>query len=409
MRLTRIEIFTAILLLSFPLGLCAQTDSELRKHVIIIYDNYIPNKYQKLWRDIPQKLDSLLSSFVMPKLSEKDYISVVNYGLGTGDNSFDSYTTNTVAWETYATFSRNLRIWNYWDWRHVMRHSNEGEKFSLLTGAKFYALHALYNKNDGKAANKVYILDITDEQYNGNDDYKAEFNRFLEKQIELGYETLNYNEYRRTILAVSNNYEFTFIKDTVLMRGSEKPYKASLFEITPSNPNLKSVIDYPYDLGLKRVPGGFRVSPDYRIIDSTYQIRKIQAFSVCGNDTIDRATKIEKGKTVGDSIKVVFKAWLEPKDTIFSGLVLSPYDENFRSLTVTVNLPLPERKKILGFIPLYDWMWWLFPNDADSMVAIWTGVLIFLLCMLVTYILRKIIIAKSSYTPDDHSINISHT
>ena len=97
MRLTRIEIITAILLLSFPLGLCAQTDSELRKHVIIIYDNYISDKYQKLWRNIPQKLDSLLSSFVMPKLSEKDYISVVNYGLGTGDNSFDSYTTNTVA------------------------------------------------------------------------------------------------------------------------------------------------------------------------------------------------------------------------------------------------------------------------------------------------------------------------
>ena len=48
-------------------------------------------------------------------------------------------------------------------------------------------------------------------------------------------------------------------------------------------------------------------------------------------------------------------------------------------------------------------------ENPDTMVGIWTGVLIFLLCMLVTYILRKIIIAKSTYTPDDHSIYISHT
>ena len=46
--------------------------------------------------------------------------------------------------------------------------------FSLLTGAKAYALTTVPSK-DGKMVNRTYLLMVTDDNYNGNDDYNKEF------------------------------------------------------------------------------------------------------------------------------------------------------------------------------------------------------------------------------------------
>ena len=420
MRLTRIKIFTALLLLCCPLGLYAQLDSELRQHVIIAIDQY-PTQDSGT-----NRLEETPGSTVIPLihkcldslLTANDYVSIVHFGIGTQDSSFDQYATCISPWEKFSTFCQRLNSGN---WLQMAQNKgrNRGECFSMMTGAKLYSLLSLFGKNEGKQNNKTYLLMITDNQYNGGGDIDAEYVHF-EGLDHYKNPNLSRTEFFKTCLAVSEKYNFNWLGRTIIRPHSRYPYQLVLFEVIPSSSfSLNSVIDYPANLGLQRVRGAYQIHFNYRNISEKYHVRKLEVLIKKTDGSYVNFEKTEDTGTIdvkfpinesnGNMIEVKLRGWLEQKDSIYSGLVLNPYDENFRSLTVTVNLPLPDRKKILGFIPLYDWMWWLFPNDADSMVAIWTGVLIFLLCMLVTYILRKIIIAKSTYTPDDHSINISHT
>ena len=64
MRLTRIKIFTTVLLLCCPLGLYAQLDSELRRHVIIAIDQY-PTQDSGT-----NKLDATPATTVIPLLRQ---------------------------------------------------------------------------------------------------------------------------------------------------------------------------------------------------------------------------------------------------------------------------------------------------------------------------------------------------
>ena len=323
-----------------------------------------------------------------------------------------------MPWENFSVFRQRLNSGN---WLQIAQNKgrNRGECFSMMTGAKLYSLLSLFGKNEGKQNNKTYLLMITDNQYNGGGDIDAEYVHF-EGLDYYRNPKLSRADFFKTCLAVSEKYNFNWLGRKIITPHSRYPYQLALFEVIPSSSfSLNSIIDYPANLGLQRVRGAYTMKFSYRNISDKYHVKKIEILikkadgnyiqkEYTGNDgKVDVMFPIKDSE--GSMMEVKLRGWLEQEDSICSGLVLSPYDENFKNLTVTVNLPLPERKKILGFIPLYDWMWWLFPNDADSMVAIWTGLLIFLLCMLVTYILRKIIIAKSTYVPDDHSINISHT
>lgn len=420
MRLTRIKIFTAVLLLCCPLGLYAQLDSELRRHVIIAIDQYPTQDSgtNKLDATPATTVIPLLRQYLDSLLTDSDYVSVVHYGIGTQDPSFAKYATCATPWENFSAFRQRLNSGN---WLQIAQNKgrNRGECFSMMTGAKLYSLLSLFGKNEGKQNNKTYLLMITDNQYNGGGDIDAEYVHFEGLDYHRN-PNLSRADFFKTCLVVSEKYNFNWLGRKIIIPHTRYPYQLALFEVIPSSSfSLNSIIDYPANLGLQRVRGACTMKFRYRNISDKYRVKKIKILikKADGNyiqkEYTDDEGKVDVELPVKDSersmMEVKLRGWLEQEDSIYSGLVLSPYDENFRNLTVTVNLPLPERKKILGFIPLYDWMWWLFPNDADSMVAIWTGVLIFLLCMLVTYILRKIIIAKSSYTPGDHSINISHT
>lgn len=420
MRLIRIKIFTAVLLLCCPLGLYAQLDSELRRHVIIAIDQYPTQDSgtNKLDATTATTVIPLLRQYLDSLLTDRDYVSVVHYGIGTQDPSFAKYATCTTPWENFSAFRQRLNSVN---WLRIAQNKgrNRGECFSMMTGAKLYSLLSLFRRNEGKQNNKTYLLMITDNQYNGGGDIDAEYVHF-EGLDYYRNPNLSRADFFKTCLAVSEKYNFNWLGRKIIIPHTRYPYQLALFEVIPSSSfSLNSIVDYPANLGLQRVRGAYTMKFNYRNISDKYHVKKIEILvKKSDGNYIQKEYTGDDGKVdvmfpINDSegcmMDVKLRGWLEQKDSIYSGLVLSPYDENFKNLTVTVNLPLPERKKILGFIPLYDWMWWIFPNDADSMVAIWTGVLIFLLCMLVTYILRKIIIAKSTYTPDDHSINIIHT
>ena len=389
----------------------AQTGKELRKHVIIALDRY-PGKYpltdaSKMVPRLNEILDDILSS-------EQDYVSVVNYSLGINDSTFNKYTTCTVNWSPSKVFFVTMA--NYWPEVAYLQHSNKGAPCSMITGSKYYSFRALYDKNEGKGANRTYLLQVTDGVFNGDNDYQTEFQR--------GYKGINgildYAEFRETIISITENYHFKLLKEYPI----KGEYKAILFEVTPNQTTLNSVLNYPAYLGIHRVRGGYRIEFDYNNVTvdsqnphSGYKLHRLEISPKKNGEVIktEAFTKdachvsidIDGDDVSGDTLQVEMRAWLEPKDDIYSGLIMNPYDENFKNLNVNLSLPLDNDPKIFGVIPLYDFMWWWYPNDILYAVYIWDIIIVFIVLVLVVYTSYRIYNSITRYNPKNEDIEIN--
>lgn len=352
-------------------------------------------------------LDDILSS-------EQDYVSVVNYSLGINDSTFNKYTTCTVNWSPSKVFFVTMA--NYWPEVAYLQHSNKGAPCSMITGSKYYSFRALYDKNEGKGANRTYLLQVTDGVFNGDNDYQTEFQR--------GYKGINgildYAEFRETIISITENYHFKLLKEYPI----KGEYKAILFEVTPNQTTLNSVLNYPAYLGIHRVRGGYRIEFDYNNVTvdsqnphSGYKLHRLEISPKKNGEVIktEAFTKdachvsidIDGDDVSGDTLQVEMRAWLEPKDDIYSGLIMNPYDENFKNLNVNLSLPLDNDPKIFGVIPLYDFMWWWYPNDILYAVYIWDIIIVFIVLVLVVYTSYRIYNSITRYNPKNEDIEIN--
>lgn len=376
-----------VLILCCDTFISAQTGKSLRKHVIVALDRYPGNNpLQDAGTMIP-KMNWILNSVLS---SDEDYISVVNYGLGTADRSFDKYAYCTVKWSTFETFRVTMN--NYWEKIAYLNHTNSGKPCSMITGAKYYSFHSLYNLNDGKGANETFLLMVTDGVYNGNNDYQTEFQK--------GYKgiggILDYTEFRNTIVSITQNYNFIFVKEF----GIKGAYKAILFEVTPNQTTLNSVLDYPAYLGIHRVRGGYRMDFNYKNVSPSYRMHRLEICPLNDGEALYTSAFTEENGNAkldidgsiisGDTLKVVMRAWLEPKDTLYSGLIMSPYDDKYKNLTVQLSLPLNDDAKIFGLLPLYDIMWWWYPDNILYAVYVWDIVLAVIIIILMVYAQRTL-------------------
>ena len=404
------------LMLCLPQASSAQMGKRLKKHCIIALDRY-PGidsngtlRIEKVSTVAP-KLEEILNSI----LDDNDFVSVVNYSLGVNDPSFDCYTTCTVNWSTYESFRTTM--YNYWPDVAYRNHANQGNVCSLLTGAKFYSFHSLHGMNEDREANKVYLLQVTDEYYNGGDDYKKEFSKYK----EIGG-VLNEDEFRKTISSITRKFNFQLVDEYVIERGITSDYKAILYEVVPNTTTLNTTLDYPANLGLRRVRGGYKIDFKYRSVSTEYRLRRLEVSPVSRDDTLttevftepeyEAQLDISYNDVRGDTIYVVLRGWLEQVDDIYSGLILNPYDEAFKNLTVTLGIPLGKDPKIFGLLPLKDSIWWWYPEDAEKAVLVWDAILLAILLTVVTltviFLIRKYISIRTTYQPTDADISISH-
>lgn len=423
-------VFVCIILCS-NYNVTAQTDKTIRKHVIIALDQYPgsisdkgPDAIRKALTDasimVPQIINVLDSL-----LSDSDYVSIVNYSIGTKDRSWDNFTTNTWSWEKYELFRLSLPgMWG----KISANHKNEGEPFSLLQGGKYYSFHSLFNKNKTKYSNNIFLLDVSDEYFNGGDNYRKEFQNFCD-QSEKRFE---YDDFKNTLIKINQHYHFEYQKEIKINNHEGKvvtgnygyEYKFLLYEVTPNQTTLNSVLDYPAYLGIHRVRGGYRIEFDYDNVTvdsqnphSGYQLHRLEispmkngvpiktvAFTEdAGHVSID----IDGSDVSGDTLRVEMRGWLEPKDEIYSGLIMNPYDEDFKNLNLNLSLPLDTDPKIFDIIPLYDFMWWWYPDDIRQAVYIWDIVLAFFLILAMIFIQRTLSMNMGLYIPTNSVISMN--
>lgn len=400
----------------------SQTNEQINRHVIIAFDNALPSVYRHtLIND--DKVSSVLNKALVNGvnnesiLQDGDCYSIVNFVIGDRNNSIDSFVRPSLGadgelvWRDYISIDKVLRGHGRWDdnvfFQGIKRVN--GEPFSLLTGAKAYCLKSLYGKKQSKYANKTYLLMVTDDQYNGNNDINTEFNKMRNPY-------LNKEVFQGNCHLVSQYFNFEFVKDYIIDESLTAPYKVFVYEVVPSSSfALGTVVEYPASLGLERVRGGYRLNFNFRSINTHYIIEK---FMVSVNNIDGTETKCEyykdgevnlilkSSELPSDSVDVTLRGWLFQNDSVYNGVVMNPYDVRFSRLKVCQRLSLNDNEKIFGILPLYDCIWWWFQNDLKSAVIVWDVILLLLFVILICFIAYKVFNKITAYKPSNDKIKI---
>lgn len=393
----------------------AQLNENINRHIIIAVDEYPLSTYSAV---STSKIVSVIKSELEElSLGESDYFSCVKFGIGTQDSSLDNYAqaVGNFTWKSKSEFESEIDSLV----KDVRKyHNHRGGTFSMLTGAKFYSLNALYPFSGENSANRTYMLMITDNQYNGNGDMNSEFNHF--KGLDSNFnKNLKREDFLDKCISISEQYRFDYISEKVIETGWA-PYKAILFEIVPSSSfSLNSAVNFPANLGLKRVKGGYKLDFEYDLVDEGYTLKKLKVDIIKNDNTVESVEYYSNNERVeigvksteisGDSIQVEIRGWLQKNDEIYNSVVMNPYDDkHFSRLTYRQKLPKSGETKILNIIPLSDMFWWFFTEDLEKAVIVWDVIIILIIIAMVIVIGFLIFKKITKYVPDNDSIKINN-
>lgn len=420
------KILFVLCLLVLPTMLIA---SNLRRingcnhHVAICFDQCLPEGYKNLLRNnfgISEFLKKIITNKNL--LHEGDYYSILTYKEGSLDCTMKNYAQpaqrdgKQLLWQQYSNINEMLAG----NWQDVACGHSEvkGEPFSLQTAAKPYCLGRLCRKD--MHANRTFLLMVTDDAYNGNGDLNTEFNKMGDIDVSLADRTLfeklkaNYLSYCRKVACF---YRFDYMGEYLIDTRYKDHYKILLFEVVPTSSfSLASVVEYPANLGLKRVRGGYQLDFNYRSIDATYSINR---FLVTTKDNEGNIKTIydEKGdghvdvclntdELPSDSLEVSISGWLLQNDGVYNGVEMSPDDDNFSRQSTSYKLALQPSNRILGIFPLYDSMWWWYPDDLNAAVNIWNIIFVLMFVLIIYMLIRIFIKYNAVYEPANKDITL---
>lgn len=397
-----------LFILLFVSAYCdAQLSKTPNKHFVIAFDYALPNAYSDIL--VSQKMLESINNVLTESgyNGETDYVSFIKYGFNSGSfNAFIRPVFDTsekeLLWCQFASDASILKN---------IRLQRADCNYSFQSGAKQFAIQKV-GVNHNKRTNETYLLMVTDEKVNGTDnDYKNEWeNIFGNRATQQAVENRVYDQIRE----VDDLFTFRLQDKRKKLLDKATKYKIVFYSVEPRNrPSLFSVLDLPGQLPLKRVRGGYRLNLDVHETTSDYKLEKIEIFvnKYASEATYSSSdghldTKImSKYLSNGDSITL--KAWIRYEDGVYNATVLNPYSLEFnRGLTLKQQVRLKDDASILGFVPLYDFMWWWFPNDIVSAVSIWNVIFILSFIGLIYWIIRMFIRRNAVYEPANSEIKM---
>ncbi len=440
-----------------PIPAHAQLSDRLNTHLIVSFDNALDaDAKRSALTETDGKAAKMVEKAAEELLEEGDYYSFVNFVITRDAPDFANFAKPSldsdgreIVWRRFSSAASMTKENGNWGdialGQGLRRVGHQSGTFSLLSAAKQFSLMAAganraqkpryaqdettdmlpkiegsgrqgatNGQEEGKpSANKVYLLLVTDNWFANMDDYKNDFahSYFTHKDaLERAYNS--------ALIAVNNSYRFEPVKEYPLLTGGNWKYKGYLYEVVPNvSYALGTVVDYPADLGLKRVRGGYRIKFACHSMSEDYVIRKISV-SVRGRNGGDVTEnflggepvnmKVKSRETGKDSINITLRGWLLINDSIYSGVVANPYDARQGKLTVSRTMKLPDEYKIFGTFTLWDLFWWWYPEDLRKAVTVWELILLPVVILLILFIGYKIMRRVTRYIPEDDDINLGH-
>lgn len=284
-----------------------------------------------------------------------------------------------------------------------------GTFYSITSFAKPYSLMALKGKQN---TNRTFMVIITDGVYNGNDDYYGEASYVKNRFTEEGK-----NQFKKEIKSVQTNYFCQFIEQRPINGGY-----IQLYEFIPLQQYfaLESVLSFPHNVIAERKKGEYHVKfPIVGIKNDDYKIERLVVTVSSGSGDIifieevkpdkELSINIPNDKVYGkvSSANIEVKAWVKLCDGIYNNTILHPEGSKLQGadgLSRRINIELEQDAKILGVIPLPDFLFYLsfWTSSQTTAANSWAWILIFIAIATVVYIIYK----SNIYKPDTKEIKI---
>lgn len=384
------RLFLGVLLGLFSMeafGFTLTDGKKTHNHVIIAVDNVVPfYNHVLLNKDFMlSKIDDILLCNDTSLLSPGDYVSVVTFGLGDRNYNYSRFvlpaTLNDqpLVWTKFTSFDEIFPDWE----SQVLNKSGDrilGEPYSMLSGAKPFIMSCVNSNDPAKTAERTFILLITDNHYNGNDDYHKEFAKYhgnggcapaepFEHCVNLYHSLFKDREIVRK--EITNQYEDS--------------YKLILLEIIPSTiPSLNGILDIPASLNVQRVPGGYDINFHAKSVDDFYQFRnlKVTVKTLKGEPLAKEADcdgsislNIPYGAVDPGDIRVDLDGEVIQKDGMYDGMIISPLNPNTPRMHASRSISVADDGKIFG-MRMPDAMWWWSRGDIRQAAFIWEVIIV---------------------------------
>ena len=250
------------------------SNASARNHVIIAFDNFVGYEHVLLNQQymLSQINRTLRDSEGLQLLTDSDYISVVTFGLGLNNSNFKYFALPSTSegtpmcWLPFKGWNETFTSWS----TQVLDKGNgrfDGPGFSMLSAAKPFILSAVKSPGEDIVADRTYILMVTDDHYNGNDNYRKEFQTY---QMVGG--KASEKEFSKQLVGYHTMFKDVEVNRKEIASGLGPSYYLILLEIIPTNiPSINGVLDIPANLNLHREPGGYRIKFDANSVDDLYR------------------------------------------------------------------------------------------------------------------------------------------
>lgn len=416
------RLATILLCMCFVCAAKAQLNDSINTHVIIAFDNSISSNLVGAL-SAPHGLAETAINKTLAKLSlgPNDYYSMVNFILARGDSHFKSFAVPSrdkrgmpILWKpvkTTSTITSENGNWSdiaYGQGQARFGGIGGGGPYSLLSGAKQYSLKAAMSKGTHHA-NRTIMLVVTDEYYNGGDNYRKEIEGIF------GKGTSQVKQFEHDNELVNGNYSFLSLDDYTRSVIDGTSYKVYAYEVMPNvSYALGTIISFPADMGLTRERGQYRIRFKYTNLESNHEIKKIvMKVKSKDNDYITQEfftdaidMEIDDSDLSGDSLEVTMQGWVLLNDSVYSGLLMNPNDKKYSRLNVHRTLPLDGGEKVLGILPMWDIFWFPFLSNHAA-VLLWDFVLVLIFTVTILFFGYKWFSKITRYVPSNDKIKLT--
>lgn len=400
----------------------AQYDT-INRHVIIAFDNALPEEYVKSIKNELLIKSAISRSISNLGLKEGDYYSMVNFGISKYDSNINNLARpikdnrgTPIIWRKFISIFDMFNQNSWYDMierQGLNRMKRQGGPFSLLTGAKAYVINSVCPPNDQVGANRTYLVMVTDDHYNGNDNQNKEFDTMGKTTI-----SKSKRDFLDQCNKVAANLIFRYIRDKTIMINdylATGALQVSVYEVVPALlVSLNSIVDYPANMGIERVNGGYRMRFDFKSISDRHILKRLalnvigkndQPYRIYQFDGDGRADIMLPMSHFEDCVKIEMSVWLLQKDSIYNGALLNPHDSDFARLNVNLFHKLKNEVYFFGLIPIPDWMW-AFTDNWHTAVIVWDLIALLVVIAIMGFFMHWLIRINTTYEPNNNIITI---
>lgn len=371
--------------------------NEKKNHVIISFDLKSDITMANNRRDYTIKqVKEVLPQILKTNGINSGYVSLQTFSASENAENLDDYIIELKApFTEFSNISIVLDNLQSSDFSGIMPEYG----FSLLTVARPYSLLKFKEQKDEILVDRTFLVLITDNKFNGNDNYKKELDDASPDGIK--YNAAVKKNIMANMISVQQNYFYELIDEkSICYYNNYSVSKGSmtLFEVIPLQQyfSVESVLDFPHTITATRTKDGYKAifkvnqldNPNYRFISS-------EAFLPVDGYNEKRHVKLNQNEIfdipeslveqVGeDNISIDFRTWVQLIDNVYNHTILSPDGDKLQGaegLNRSIKIKLEEDAKILGFIPLtdglYDISFWT--NDQSVAAATWGVIFILIL------------------------------